>query len=52
MKRASAAEVRLRSLTETYVIVPVSLQAVQVACVNAVALYGSELRWNLRQVGR
>jgi len=52
MKKARAAEVRLRSLTKTYGVVPVRVQAVDVACVNAVALYGSELWGNPRAVVR
>jgi len=52
MKKASAAEARLRSLTKTYGVVPESVRATQVACVQAVALYGSELWWDPRQVGR
>jgi len=52
MKKARAAEARLRSLTETYGVVAESVQAVQVVCVQAVALYGSELWWDPREVGR
>jgi hypothetical protein len=43
MKKARAAETRLRSLTRTYAVVPACVRAVQIACVQAVALYGSEL---------
>jgi len=52
MKNARAAEARLRTLTKTYGVVPESVRAVQVACVQAVALYGSELWWDPREVGR
>jgi len=52
MKIARAAEARLRTLTMTYGIVPESVGAVQVACVQAVALYGSELSWNPKEPGR
>jgi len=52
MKKARAAEARLRSLTKTYGIVPESVRAVQVVCVQAVPLYGSELWWHPREVGR
>jgi hypothetical protein len=52
MKKARAEEARLRSLTKTYGVVPESVRAVQVACVHAVALYGSELWWDPREVGR
>jgi len=52
MKKARAAEARLRTLTTTYGIVPGSARAVQVACVQAVALYGSELWWDPKEAGR
>jgi len=51
MKRARAAEARLRALTKTYDVVPENVQAVQVACVQAVALYGSELWCDPWEVG-
>jgi len=51
MKNARAAEARHQSLTKPYGVVPESVQAVQVACVQAVALYGSELCWDPREVG-
>jgi len=51
MKKARAAEARLRSLSKTYGVVPESVRAVQVACVQAVALDGSELWWDPREVG-
>jgi hypothetical protein len=43
MKKARAAEVGLRSLTRTYGVVPACVRAVPIACIQAVALYGSEL---------
>jgi len=43
MKQARAAEDRLRTLTKPYGVVPESVRAVQMACVQAVALDGSEL---------
>jgi len=52
MKKARAAEARLRTLTTTYGIVPESVRAVQVACVQAVSLYGSELWWDPKEAGR
>ena len=52
MKKASAAQDSLRSLTKTYSVVPGGIRTVHVACVHAVALYGSELRWGSREVGR
>jgi hypothetical protein len=52
MKKARAAEARLQNLTKTYGIDPKSVRAVQVACVQAVSLYGIELWWDQREVGR
>jgi hypothetical protein len=52
MKKARAAEARLRTLTKTYGVVPESVRAVQVACIQAVALYGSELWWDPKEIGR
>jgi len=51
MTKVRAAEARLRTLTKIYGVVPESVRAVQVACVPAVALYGSELWWEPREVG-
>ena len=52
MKKARATEARLRSLTKTYGVVLDSVRAVEVACVQGVALYGGELWWDPREVGR
>jgi hypothetical protein len=52
MTLAKRAEVRLRSLTKTYGVVPESIWDVEVACVQAVVLYGSELWFDPRAVGR
>jgi len=52
MKKARAAEVRLHRLTKTCRVLPESVRAVQVACIQAVALYGSELWWDPKEVGR
>jgi hypothetical protein len=52
MKKASAAEARLRTLTRTYGVVPENVRSVQVACIQAVALYESELWWDPGEVGR
>jgi len=52
MRRARAAEAKLRTLTKTYGVVPESVRAVQVAYVPAVALYGSELSWDPSEAGR
>jgi len=46
-KKARAAEARLRKLTGMYGIVPAWMRAVQVRCVQAVTLNGSELWWDL-----
>ena len=52
MKKARAADARLRTLNKIYGVVPESVRAVRVACVQAVALYGSELWWDPSEVGR
>jgi len=52
MKKARAAEPRLRLLTEVYGVVPGSIRAVQVPCVQAVAHYVSELWLGPWEVGR
>jgi len=52
MKKARETEARLRTLTKTYGVVPESVRAIQVACVQAVALYGSELWWDPSEAGR
>jgi hypothetical protein len=52
MKKARVAEARLPTLTTTYSVVLESVRAVQVACVQVVGLYGSELWWDPREVGR
>jgi len=46
MPKARSAEARLRSLNKKHGIVPDSIRAVQIACVQAVALYRSELWWD------
>jgi len=52
MEKASAAEARLRTLTKMYGVVPASVRAIQIACVQAVALYWSELWWDPKAVVR
>jgi hypothetical protein len=52
MKKAKTAEVRLRKLTKIYAVLPGSVRAVQIACVQAIAMYGSELWWDPKEVGR
>jgi hypothetical protein len=49
-KKARAAEARLRVLTRMHGIVPEQVRAVQIACVQAVELYGSELWWDPKKV--
>jgi hypothetical protein len=52
MKKARGAEARLQTLTKTYGEVPESVRPVQVAYVQAVALYRSELLWDPKELGR
>jgi len=52
MKKARGTEARLRTLTKTYGAVPERVRAVQVTCIQVVALYGSELWWDPREIGR
>jgi len=52
MKKARAAEARLRVLTRMHDIVPERAGAVQIACVQAVALYGSEVWWDPKEISR
>ena len=52
MKKARAAEARLRILTKMHGIIPERVRAVQIACIPAVTLYGSELWWDPREIGR
>jgi len=52
MKKARSAEARLRTLTRMHGIVPERVGTVQVACVPAVALYGSGLWPNPQGIGR
>jgi len=51
MKKSRGAEARIQTLTKTYCVVPESVGAVQVACKHVVALDGSELWWDPREVG-
>ena len=52
MKKARAAEARLRALTRMHGIIPERVRAIQFACIQAVALYGSELWWDQKETGR
>jgi hypothetical protein len=49
MKKARATEARLRSLTGAHGVILACVRAVQVACVQTVALYGSELLWDPKE---
>jgi len=51
IKKARAAEARLRTLTETHGVTPESVRAVDVVCIQVVTLYGSELWWDPKEVG-
>jgi hypothetical protein len=52
MKKTTAAEDRLRVLTCLPAIVPDLVRYVQIACIHAVALDGSELWWDPKEIGR
>jgi len=52
MKKAMAADARVQTLAKTYDVIPESIRAVQVACIRAVALYGSEVCWDPKEIGR
>jgi hypothetical protein len=52
MKKASTADARLHILTTIYRIIPEQVRAVQIACIQVVALYGSELVWDPKEIGR
>jgi len=52
MKKARAAEARLRVLTKMHGIIPERVRGVQITCVQAVALYGSEHLSHPREIGR
>jgi hypothetical protein len=52
MKKARAAEARLRVLTRMHAIIPERVRAVQIAWDEAVALYGSELWVDPKEIGR
>jgi hypothetical protein len=51
MKKATAAGARLRVLTTMHRIIPERARAVLIPSVQAVALYGSELWWDQREIG-
>lgn len=50
MKQGMAAVARLQALIKTYEVVPASFTAVQVAWVQVVAQYGSEIKWDPKEV--
>lgn len=52
MKKATAEEARLRTLTMTYGVVPESMRAIQIASIQMVTPYESKLWWDPTDVGR
>lgn len=52
MKKAKTAKAKHRMLTKTYGVISDSIRAVQIVCVQVVALYESELRSDPQEVGR
>jgi len=52
LKKARAAEARLCTLTRMHGIVLEVVIAVQIPWVQAVALYGSQVRWDPKEIGR
>jgi hypothetical protein len=52
INKARAAEARLRVLTKMHGIIPDRLSAVLMTCDQAITLYGSELWWDPRAIGR
>jgi hypothetical protein len=52
MMKARAAEARLGVLTRMHGIIPEPVRAIQLACFQAVSLYGSKLWWDPREIGR
>jgi hypothetical protein len=52
MNKVRAAEAGLRVLMKMDGIIPEQVRAFQIACVQAVALYGMVLWWDPREIGR
>jgi len=52
IKKARPAAAKLRTLTKTYGVVPDCVRALKVACLQAVALHGSEHWWDPKEIGR
>jgi hypothetical protein len=52
MKKARVAEARVLTITQAYWVFPDSVKAVQEAFVEAVALYGSKIWWDPKEVGK
>ena len=52
MKKARAAEAQLRILMRMHDLILERVRVVLIACVQAVALHGSELCWDPKQTGR
>jgi hypothetical protein len=51
IKKARAAEPRLRTITKSYRVVPESVSSIQIVCTQAVALHRSEPWWDPKDVG-
>jgi hypothetical protein len=45
MRKARQAQVRLKGLCKTRGLPPANVQKIQIACIQAVALFGSEIWW-------
>jgi len=52
MKKARAAKAQLRGLTKMHTIIPARVRAVQIACIQAVALSGCDVWWDPREISR
>jgi len=52
MRKARAPAAQLHALTRMHRIIPEQSRAVEIACVQAFALYASELRWDPKDTGR
>jgi len=52
MTKVRAAKARFHSLMRMHGIVPERVGAVQIACIQAIVLYGSDHWWDPREIGR
>lgn len=50
VKQAQAAEARIRSLTRTYGFLPELVRKIQIAAVQAIALFGAEIWWHRQKI--